>query len=86
MWASTVALTAKIARRSWTTKHTFTDTRLEDGLGALVPWTASFVITNDLHVIPNIPASTLALLEKNGFTDFGVLEERNFDLGSTEVL
>lgn len=66
-------------------KAYFTDTRVEDGQGVFVPRTASFVITDDLHVIPNIPASTLALLQKTGFTDFGVLEERNFNLGSTEV-
>ncbi|XP_074352046.1 uncharacterized protein LOC141691207 [Apium graveolens] len=67
-------------------KAYFTDTRGEDGQGVFVHRTASFVITDDLHVIPIIPAATLALLEKTGFTDFGVLEERNFHLGSTEIL
>ncbi|KAL8093309.1 hypothetical protein AgCh_035260 [Apium graveolens] len=37
-------------------------------------------------VFPNIPASTLEMLKNSGITDFGVLEERSLNLGSTEAL
>lgn len=53
--------------------------------GVFVQPTESFVITNDLHVIPNIPASTLAILESSGSTDFGVLEEKTLKIGYAEV-
>ncbi|KAL1834477.1 hypothetical protein ACET3Z_004128 [Daucus carota] len=57
-----------------------------DERGVFVEPAESFVITDDLHVIPNIPASTIAILENSGFTDFGVLKEKTFEIGYTEML
>lgn len=53
--------------------------------GVFVSTTASFVITDDLCVKPNIPASTFAILYNSGFTDFEVFEEKTFDIGFAEV-
>ncbi|KAK1398303.1 hypothetical protein POM88_008166 [Heracleum sosnowskyi] len=56
------------------------------GQGVFVSTTASFVITDDLCVNPNIPASTFAILYNSGFTDFGAFEEKTFNIGFTEIL
>lgn len=54
--------------------------------GVFVPKTSSFVISDDLHVIPNNPTSTLGILESRGIKDFAALEEKTLKLGSNEVL
>ncbi|KAK1398301.1 hypothetical protein POM88_008164 [Heracleum sosnowskyi] len=54
--------------------------------GVFVPPNASFVITDDLQVIPNIPSAMFALFKGSGITDFGVLEEKTFNIRSTEIL
>ncbi|XP_074322784.1 uncharacterized protein LOC141659755 [Apium graveolens] len=64
----------------------FHDTTSGDQQGVFVQPTASFIVMDDLHVIPNIPALTLALVENSGVTDFGVLEEKTFQIGHTEIL
>lgn len=66
-------------------KAYFTAATVENQHGVFVPLTTSFIITDDLSVLPNIPASTLEILKNSGITDFGVLEERTLNLGSTEV-
>ncbi|XP_074364824.1 uncharacterized protein LOC141705848 [Apium graveolens] len=45
-----------------------------------------FLMTDDLHVIPNVPASILAILENSGSTDLEGLEEKTFRIGCTEIL
>lgn len=55
------------------------------GEGVFVPKTLSFVISDDLHVIPNNPTSTLGILESSGIKDFAALEENTFKLGSNDV-
>ncbi|KAK1355428.1 hypothetical protein POM88_048684 [Heracleum sosnowskyi] len=62
-------------------KAYFTAATVENRQGVFVPQTTSFVITHDLSVLPNIPASILAMLKKSGITDFGALEERTLNLG-----
>ncbi|KAL1814515.1 hypothetical protein ACET3Z_017089 [Daucus carota] len=59
----------------------------DDGQGVFVPKTSSFVISDDLHVIPNNPTSSLGILESCGIKDFSTLEEINtLKLGSSEIL
>lgn len=53
--------------------------------GIFVRETSSFVISDDLSVIPNTPGSTLGILESSGIKDFSVLEENTLKLGSSEV-
>lgn len=66
-------------------KAYFTAATAENQQGVFVPPTTSFIITDDLSVLPNIPASTLEMLKNSGITDFGVLEERTLNLGYSEV-
>lgn len=54
--------------------------------GVFVKPNELFLITNDLHVYPNVPASTLAILENLGSADFEALEEKTFRIGRTEIL
>lgn len=54
--------------------------------GVFVPKTSSFVISDDLHVIPNNPTLTLKILESNSIKDFAALEENTLKLGSSEIL
>lgn len=56
-----------------------------DGEGVFVTRTSSFVITDDLRVIPDNPTSTLGILKRNGIKDFAALEENTLVLGSKEV-
>ncbi|KAK1373178.1 hypothetical protein POM88_029371 [Heracleum sosnowskyi] len=56
------------------------------GEGVFVPKTSSFVISDDLHVIPNNLTSTLGILESRGIKDFATLEENTMKLGSSEIL
>ncbi|XP_074346237.1 uncharacterized protein LOC141685009 [Apium graveolens] len=57
-----------------------------NGEGVFVVKTSSFVISDDLHVIPNNPTSTLGMLESCGINDFAALEENTMKLGSNEIL
>ncbi|KAK1373932.1 hypothetical protein POM88_030125 [Heracleum sosnowskyi] len=63
-----------------------TDNDNKDDEGVFVADTSSFVISDDLRVIPNNPASTLAILESIGIKDFDVLEENKLQLGPNEIL
>ncbi|KAK1363152.1 hypothetical protein POM88_038713 [Heracleum sosnowskyi] len=54
--------------------------------GAFVKEAASFLIRDDLHVIPHLLGSTLGILNSSGITDFGVLEEKFLQLGRSEIL
>lgn len=53
--------------------------------GVFLSQTASFVIIDDLHVTPNTMGSTLGILESTGITEFGLLEEKMLQIGSSEV-
>ncbi|WOG99320.1 hypothetical protein DCAR_0518668 [Daucus carota subsp. sativus] len=58
----------------------------DDGESVFVAKTSSFVISDDLHVIPNNPTSTLGILKSCGIKDFAALEEINtLKLGSSEI-
>lgn len=54
--------------------------------GVFVEPNELFLMTDDLHVIPNGPASPLAILENSGSTDFEGLEEKTFQIGCTKVI
>ncbi|KAK1398295.1 hypothetical protein POM88_008158 [Heracleum sosnowskyi] len=58
----------------------------EGDKGVFVTDSASFVIQDDLKVIPSNLARTLDILKSSGITDFEVLEERTLKLGSSEIL
>ncbi|KAK1398298.1 hypothetical protein POM88_008161 [Heracleum sosnowskyi] len=58
----------------------------EGDKGVFVTDSASFVIQDDLKVIPSNLARTLDILKSSGITDFGVLEERILKIGSSEIL
>lgn len=60
------------------------DTRESDD-GVFFAPTASFIISDDLNVVPNTVGSTFEILETAGITDFGVLKERTLQFGSHEV-
>lgn len=53
--------------------------------GVFVIETASFIISDDLHVIPNLPDNALGLLKDLEIRDIGVLEEISMDIGFKEV-
>lgn len=57
----------------------------EGNEGVFVTQTASFAISDDLHVIPNMPGSTLGLLNNSGIRDFRALEERKLKIGFNEI-
>ncbi|KAK1396241.1 hypothetical protein POM88_006104 [Heracleum sosnowskyi] len=54
-----------------------------DVQGVFVNPAESFLITNDLHVIPNVTAS---ILETSESTDIEVLEEKTLQIGWSEIL
>ncbi|KAK1398294.1 hypothetical protein POM88_008157 [Heracleum sosnowskyi] len=54
--------------------------------GVFLSQTASFVISDDLHVTPNTMDSTIRILESTGIKEFGVLEEKMLQIGSSEIL
>ncbi|KAK2966149.1 hypothetical protein RJ640_018402 [Escallonia rubra] len=63
------------------------DVRLQDSTsGVFVTETASFIITDDLQIMPNLLGTTLALLSNHGKTDMNVLEERTLKVRVEEVL
>lgn len=47
---------------------------------------ASFLLTDDLQVLPNSPISLLRILKLNGIEDTNVLEERTLIVGSKEIM
>ncbi|KAJ9550834.1 hypothetical protein OSB04_014879 [Centaurea solstitialis] len=54
--------------------------------GALVPDPKTFIVTDDLFVIPNTLDAGLRLLCDRGFTDASHLEERTIDIGREQML
>ncbi|KAK1373181.1 hypothetical protein POM88_029374 [Heracleum sosnowskyi] len=54
--------------------------------GVFVTDTSSFVISDDLHVIPNNPTSILKMLESSGIENFAALEENTIQLGFEEFI
>ncbi|XXG89326.1 hypothetical protein AAC387_Pa12g1354 [Persea americana] len=54
--------------------------------GVLVKGRMRYIITDDLQVSPVCIGTTLEMLERLGISDATVLEERNVNLGSEEVL
>ncbi|KAK2972226.1 hypothetical protein RJ640_014284 [Escallonia rubra] len=63
------------------------DVRLQESTsGVFVTETASFIITDDLQIMPNLLGTTVALLSTHGKTDTKVLEERTLKVGVEEVL
>ncbi|XP_074350257.1 uncharacterized protein LOC141689765 [Apium graveolens] len=58
----------------------------EGDKGVFVTDTTSFIIQDDLKVIPSNLAITLNMLKGRGITDFGVLEEKTLKLGASEIL
>ncbi|KAK2966152.1 hypothetical protein RJ640_018405 [Escallonia rubra] len=61
--------------------------RLQDSTsGVFVTEKASFIITDDLQIMPNLLGTTVALLSTHGKTDMNVLEERTLKVGVEEVL
>lgn len=52
----------------------------ESNEGVFVTKSSSFVISDDLQVIPDNPGSTLGILESSGVKDFAVLEEKTLKL------
>lgn len=75
----------KICRKLLNSRAYLIPTEVGGQGGVFVPQTASFLITDDLQVIPNIPSSVLALLKSSAPTDLEVIEEKIFNFGSTEV-
>lgn len=61
-------------------------TKCESSKGIFAIESVSFVISDDLHVIPNNPDLTLGILESSGIKDFAVLEENILKLGASEIL
>ncbi|KAK2972216.1 hypothetical protein RJ640_014274 [Escallonia rubra] len=63
------------------------DVRLEESTsGVFVTEKASFIITDDLQIMPNLLGTTVALLSTHGKTDMNVLEERTLKVAVEEVL
>ncbi|KAK2972223.1 hypothetical protein RJ640_014281 [Escallonia rubra] len=63
------------------------DVRLQNSTsGVFVTETASFIITDDLQIMPNLLGTTVALLSNHGKTDMNVLEERTLKVRVEEVL
>lgn len=56
-----------------------------DNKGVFVTKTSSFVISDNLYVIPNNPTSILKMLESRGIENFAALKENTIKLGSDEV-
>lgn len=52
---------------------------------AFVTETASFIVTDDLHVIPNLPTTVFELFQKWGISDLDAVDEINFNIGYKEV-
>lgn len=53
--------------------------------GVFVNPNESFIISNDLWIFPNNPASALTILENTTSTDSKVCEEKTFQIGYSEV-
>ncbi|KAK2966150.1 hypothetical protein RJ640_018403 [Escallonia rubra] len=62
------------------------DVRLQDSNSVFVTETASFLITDDLQIMPNLVGTTVALVSSHSKTDINVLEERTWKVGVEEVL
>ncbi|KAK2972217.1 hypothetical protein RJ640_014275 [Escallonia rubra] len=63
------------------------DVRLQESTsGVFVTETASFIITDDLQIMPNLLGTTVALLSTHGKTDRNVPEQRTLKMGVEEVL
>ncbi|KAK3031359.1 hypothetical protein RJ639_036067 [Escallonia herrerae] len=63
------------------------DVRLQESTsGVFVTETASFIITDDLQIMPNLLGTTVALFSDHGKTDMNVLEERTLKVRVEEVL
>ncbi|KAK1370713.1 hypothetical protein POM88_036805 [Heracleum sosnowskyi] len=54
--------------------------------GVFVTETSSFIISDDLHVIPNNPTSTLKILDSSEIENFAALEEDTLKLGADEFI
>ncbi|XP_074351793.1 uncharacterized protein LOC141690938 [Apium graveolens] len=48
--------------------------------------TACFTVTDDLHVIPNVPTTVFKLLEKFGISDLTEIDEITLNIGYKEML
>ncbi|KAI3805502.1 hypothetical protein L1987_27935 [Smallanthus sonchifolius] len=49
--------------------------------GLFVSKLTSYIVTDDLHVIPNSPGSSIELLYEHGIIDLNYLESMSFDIG-----
>ncbi|KAI7725302.1 hypothetical protein M8C21_017943 [Ambrosia artemisiifolia] len=56
------------------------------GGGVFVSDTATFIVTDDLRVMPYTSASSIRLLTDFGITDISCLENRKLDMGCEEIL
>ncbi|KAI3701649.1 hypothetical protein L6452_26882 [Arctium lappa] len=54
--------------------------------GVFVQNAVTFIVTDDLHVMPNTLGSSLGLLFDLGFTDASHVEEKTIDIGCEEML
>ena len=57
-----------------------------DDPGVFVPSLTTFIVTDDLRVMPNTLYSSVRLLCDLGITDASQLEERTFDIGREQVI
>lgn len=54
--------------------------------GAFVSETGAFIVTDDLHVIPNLPTTVFELFQKLGISDLDAVDEINLNVGYKEVI
>nr|XP_017245448.1 PREDICTED: uncharacterized protein LOC108217110 [Daucus carota subsp. sativus] len=54
--------------------------------GAFVSETGAFIVTDDLHVIPNLPTTVFELFQKLGISDLDAVDEINLNVGYKEML
>lgn len=57
----------------------------DDG-GLFVANVSSFIVTDDLRVMPNTSGFTIQVLFEFGITDASQIEERTFDIGHEQVI
>ncbi|KAJ9550993.1 hypothetical protein OSB04_015038 [Centaurea solstitialis] len=60
--------------------------RIFDDPGMFVPSLTTFIVTDDLRVMPNTLYSSVRLLCDLGITDASQLEERTFDIGREQMV
>lgn len=74
----------KLVNREIDLKSSTTITGHNNG-GVFVTETATFIITDDLRVMPNFPASVLGLLCELGIKDMMFFEKNSLNIGLKEV-